>query len=151
MEKFKYLIILILSLLSAVLFYEYDEYKQISKKLISQNNNLDIELQKLHRENLSKQNTIEQLNIQIDEQNHKILTLEKQLMDFLVNINEPKTLLEHSLETEDEQTVQNKENFEENLNSTNEKSMFDLPVDPKIKMDENNKIESFEFQIEKNF
>lgn len=155
MEKLKYLIILALTLFCMIMFYQYYQYKYISKELILQNNKLDIEVSNLRSKNTALENTIEKLNIQIDEQNEKALELERLNRQLLMNYDQESSIIEHetndSKEYEQIDIQSHSESIEESLNIEEEKSMFDLPVDSKIKLDEKNNIDSLEFQIQKDF
>lgn len=163
MEKFKYLLIFTLTLLCMILSYEFYQYKQISNELIFQNNKLDNQVTKLQNQTKKDKNTIQRLNDQIAEQNERSLELERLNRQLLMNYTQPSVDVDIEdenetdfLNQEQETIIDDFQNESETLEKNKyfqeqERSMFELPIDPSVGINEDNKIDSMEFQIQKQF
>jgi hypothetical protein len=144
MEKFKYIIIFLLALLLGLTYYQMEQYQKISQKLISENNYLDKEIEKLNLQNRKNQEVVNVLNAQVDEQTKMILSLEQNLTGLLsFQPAREDFRIDHKLYNEPE---------DKNVSYGNkEDDKFSFPVEPKVNLDENNEVESLEIKIKKSF
>lgn len=143
MEKFKYIIIFLLTVLLGLTYYQLNQYQKISNKLIAENNYLDKKNEELSSQNLKKQETIEVLNRQIKDQEQEILSLQNHLSNLLSS---------QPLQKDYNEMGENP--FEEKapgLKNNDDEQKPDLSLDPGVNLDENNEIESIEIKLKKSF
>eukprot|EP01156_Anaeramoeba_ignava_P001212 Anaeramoba_ignava/a1274_187.p3 GENE.a1274_187~~a1274_187.p3 ORF type:complete len:160 (-),score=18.91 a1274_187:374-853(-) len=159
MEKFKYIIIFTLVLLLGLTYYQFYEYKKISRTLISENNKLDDENNKLQALNLENRDLVKNLNETIVKQKDQILSLQGNISSLLgyEPVQEEEDFGSEIYEEYDrmmDEMIPVKENpfdkkFPDLQNETEEKSDFSL--EPNVDLNENNEIEGINIKLKKQF
>lgn len=142
MEKFKYIIIFLLTALLGLTYYQLEQYRKISQTLIFENNNLDKTIEELKTQNLKKQEALDVLNDQLKQQQLQIISLQDHLAELLIKeFLEKEGISQESYYDEEVPLMQNSESGQNP----------DLSIEPDINLNENNEIESIEIKVKKSF
>ena len=160
MEKFKYIIIFTLVLLLGLTYYQFYEYKKISRTLISENNKLDDENNTLQALNLENRDLVKNLNETIAKQKEQILSLQGNISsllgyepledneeDFGSGISEEYDQMMDEMIPAEQNPFDKK--FPDLQSETEEKSDFSL--EPNVDLNENNEIEGINIKLKKQF
>lgn len=140
MQKVKYVIIFTLLVALGLLYIQLDDYDKISNSLLQENISSNDEIKTLNEKVQDLQNENELLQ-------NKVYSLEQQLLEQERNITLSKLDDNYSIDN----TLDLNNSIEQEINDTQTIRSDEINIQPKITLDNENKITGFEQQNKEDF
>jgi len=150
MQKIKYLIIFTLLLALALVYIEMLNYKEITNKLLKQNNLIENKCITQNKKNAKLNRLLDKTNILNSELKNQIKILKQKNINLEENLT---NMICNTKIIEDiNYTINTKPNYKLPLMEQNSTSNFKIPITPSISIDKEKKeIDSLQIQYEQKF
>ena len=162
MQKIKYIIIFTLLLALGLLYVQLSDYDKITNTLLNENSSsyknietLNNKVILLENKNIELNNQIELLEDKNTNLNKQLITLQEEIISIEENISISQLPIQPNIITDTNKTINSSLDMHQEvlLNSQSDESIeeFNMPIEPKVTLDDQNKITGFGIEYKEEF